>query len=69
MGTRLRMFRARCMEMHAGMPEQSTVLEVIDGLLALRDLHVPVESISEAGISDRLSKFSATPLMRLSRST
>jgi hypothetical protein len=34
----LRMLRWRVSEMHPGTPEETMVLEVIDGLIALRDL-------------------------------
>ncbi len=34
----LEAFRARCATMNVGTPEHDTILEVIDGQLALRDL-------------------------------
>jgi len=37
----LRMFRAHCLNMHGGMPDQTVVIDVIDGLLALREMGGP----------------------------
>ena len=45
----LRMFRAHGLDVHSGMPDQAVVIDVIDGLLALRE-------IGRASCRERVSK-------------
>jgi hypothetical protein len=41
-------FRAEQARRHQGAPEQQTILEVIDGLIALRDIEAPGKDVSDA---------------------